>query len=322
MKLHRNARTCLHSRMLIVRRVEELGWTLAQAAEAVGVSVRTVSKYVRRYREEGEDGLRDRSSAPQRVANRTPEERIQVIAALRRLRMTGAEIAELLGMPLSTVSAILTRSGLGRLSALEPREPANRYEKSRPGELVHIDVKKLGRITAAGHRVTGSRSGRGRSRYGTRSPGWEYVHVAVDDATRLAYAEVLADEKGRSAASFLRHSVAFFASFGIRVERVLTDNGPAYLSVAHALACRALGLKHSRTRPYRPQTNGKAERFIRTLLGGWAYGAVYRHSEERTRGLEGWLDFYNRRRPHGSLGRQPPVERLRTLRNNVTGSYN
>jgi transposase InsO family protein len=320
MKLHRNARTCLHSRRLLIRRVEEQDWTLAQAAEAAGVSVRTVAKYLRRYREEGEEGLLDRPSAPQTVANRTPEDRIQVIAALRRLRMTGAEIAELLAMPLSTVSAILSRIGLGRLSRLEPREPANRYEKQRPGELVHVDVKKLGRIARPGHRVTGRVSGGGHHRR-AYDLGWEFVHVAIDDATRLAYAEVLADEKGQTAVGFLRRAVAFFASFGIDVERLLTDNGPAYRSVVHALACKALGLKHSRTRPYRPQTNGKAERFIRTLLGGWAYGAIYGSSEERTRALTGWLEFYNRRRPHGSLGRQPPVKRLQALRNNVAGSY-
>ena len=316
MKLHRNARTCPRQRLLIVKRVREEGWTLTAAAAAAGVSVRTVSKYLRRYEREGEEGLLDRSSAPQTVANRTPEERIQVIAALRRLRMTGAEIAELLRMPLSTVSAILVRIGLGRLSALEPREPANRYEMSRPGELVHVDVKKLGKIGQPGHRVSGDRRTR------SRGVGWEYVHVCVDDATRLAYAEVLADEKAQTAVAFLRRALAFFRAYGVRVERVLTDNGPAYRSVLHALACRALGLKHSRTRPYRPRTNGKAERFIRTLLGGWAYGAIYGSSQERRRALSGWLDFYNRRRPHGSLGRQPPVERLRALRNNVAGSYN
>jgi class 3 adenylate cyclase/transposase InsO family protein/tetratricopeptide (TPR) repeat protein len=266
MKLHRNARTCPHSRRLIVERVEEKGWTLAQAAEAAGASVRTVSKYRRRYRLEGEEGLLDRPSAPQTVANRTPEERVQVIAALRRLRMTGAEIAELLAMPYSTVSAILSRIGLGRMSALEPREPANRYEKARPGELVHIDVKKLGKIGRPGKRVNGD------PRTRSRGIGWEFVHVAVDDATRLAYEEVLADEKAATAVGFLRRALAFFASYGVSVERLLTDNGPAYRSVLHALACKALGLKHSRTRPYRPQTNGKAERFIRTLLGGWAYG--------------------------------------------------
>ena len=313
MKVHGNARTCLHSRLLMVRRVREEEWTLAQAAEAAGVSVRTVSKWLRCYDREGEEGLLDRSSAPRTVANRTPEDRIRVIAALRRLHMTGAEIAELLTMPLSTVSVILTRIGLGRLSRLEPREPANRYEKSRAGELVHVDVKKLGRIARPGHRVTGRVSGGGQHRRAFEL-GWEFVHVAIDDATRLAYAEVLADEKGRTAAAFLRRAVAFFASFGIRVERVMSDNGPAYRSVVHALACRALGLKHSRIRPDRPRTNGKAERFIRTLLGGWAYGAIYRDSAERTRALNGWLEFYNRRRPHGSLNRQPPLERLRALR--------
>jgi transposase InsO family protein len=315
MKLHRNARTCPHSRLLIVDRVRAEGWPLARAATAAGVSVRTVSKYLRRYEQEGEEGLLDRSSAPGTIPHRTSEERTQAIAALRRLRLTGAQIAELLRMPSSTVSAVLTRIGLGRLSALEPREPANRYEKQRPGELVHVDVKKLGKIGRPGHRVNGDRRTR------SRGVGWEFVHVCVDDATRLAYVEVLADEKGATAVGFLRRALAFLASYGISVERVMTDNGPAYRSVVHALACRALGLKHSRTRPYRPRTNGKAERFIRTLLGGWAYGAIYGSSDERRLGLSGWLEFYNRRRPHGSLGRQPPVRRLRALRDNVAGSY-
>ena len=315
MKLHSNARTCPRSRLLMVRRVEKEGWTLAETAAAAGVSGRTVSKWLRSYREEGEQGLLDRSSAPRSVPHRTPEDRIQAMAALRRLRFTGAEIAALLGMKRSTVSAILTRVGLGRLSALEPREPANRYEKRRAGELIHVDVKKLGKIGRPGHRVNGDRRTR------SRGVGWEYLHVAVDDATRLAYAEVLADEQATTAAAFLRRALAFFRGFGIRVERVLTDNGSCYRSVVHALACRALALKHSRTRPYRPRTNGKAERLIRTLLGGWAYGAIYRTSEERTRALAGFLDFYNRRRPHGSLGRQTPVERLHAVRNNLVGSY-
>jgi transposase InsO family protein len=321
MRLHGNARTCPHGRLLMVRRVED-GWTLAQAAEAAGVSVRTVSKWLARYRQEGEDGMLDRSSAPRSVPLRTPDDRIAVVAALRRLRMTAAEIAELLSMPPSTVSALLTGIGMGRLSRLEPLEPPNRYERARAGELVHVDVKKLGRIEGAGHRVTGDRRRQGSSNHRARTTGWEYVHVAVDDATRLAYVEVLADEKAASAVAFLRRAAAFFRSFGVRVERVMTDNGSAYRSLVHALACRALGLKHLRTRPYRPRTNGKAERFIRTLLGGWAYGAIYRNSDERTRALPGWLDFYNRRRPHRSLGRQTPVERLQALRNNVLGSYN
>jgi len=323
MKLHANARTCPHSRRLAVDRVEREGWTLAAAAEAAGVSVRTVSKWRRRYREEGEQGLFDRCSAPASVPLRTAEGRIAVIAALRRLRMTGAEIAEALGMPPSTVSGILTRIGLGKLWRLEPFEPANRYEKQRPGELVHVDVKKLGRISGgAGHRITGNRRRQGSSSHSARATGWEYVHVAIDDATRLVYVEVLDDEKAATAVGFLRRAIAHFAAFGITVERLMTDNGSAYRATIHALACKALGIKHLRTRPYRPRTNGKAERFIRTLLGGWAYGAIYRDSAERQRALAGWLDYYNRRRPHRSLGRQAPLERLHTLnRNNVLGSY-
>jgi len=301
---------------LAVDRVERGGWTLRAAAEAAGVSVRTVSKWLRRYRDEGEQGLLDRCSAPGSVPLRTGESRVAVIASLRRLRMTGAEIAETLAMPASTVSGILTRIGLGKLWRLEPLEPPNRYEKKRPGELVHVDVKKLGRIGRPGHRVNGDRRTR------TRGIGWEYVHVAIDDATRLVYVEVLDDEKAVTAVGFLRRAVAHFASFGIRVERLMTDNGSAYRATIHALACKALGIKHLRTRPYRPRTNGKAERFIRTMLGGWAYGAIYRDSAERQRALAGWLDFYNRRRPHRSLGRQAPLERLHALnQNNVLGSY-
>ena len=316
MRLHGNARTCLHSRRLIVERVLGQGWTLAQAAEASGVSVRTVSKWLSRFRAEGEQGLADRSSAPLSLPRRTPEERVQAIASLRRLRMTAAEIAECLVMPLSTVSAVLTRIGLGKLSRLEQPEPANRYERKRPGELLHIDVKKLGRIGRPGHRVNRDR----RSR--SRGVGWEYVHVCVDDATRLAYVEVLEDEKAVTAVGFLKRAVAHYKAHGIRVERVMTDNGPCYASLLHALACKKLRIKHLRTRPYRPRTNGKAERFIRTMLAGWAYGAIYGNSQERTAALTGWLDHYNHRRPHGSLSHQPPQQRLEALRrNNLAGSY-
>jgi transposase InsO family protein len=316
MKLHANARTCPHSRRLAVERVERSGWTMAAAAEAAGVSVRTLSKWRRRYRLEGEQGFLDRSSAPARVPARTSEERVALIAALRRLRMTGAEIAETLAMPCSTVSGILTRIGLGKLWRLEPVEAANRYERQRPGELIHVDVKKLGRIGRPGHRVNGDRRTR------ARGIGWEYVHVAIDDATRIPYVEVLEDETALTAVGFLRRAVAHYAAHGIRVEQVMTDNGPAYLSIAHALACKALRLKHIRTRPYRPRTNGKAERFIRTMLGGWAYGAIYRNSDERRRALPAWLDYYTHQRPHRSLSRQTPLERLHTLnRNNLLGSY-
>jgi transposase InsO family protein len=315
MRLHGNARTCPHSRRLAMQRLEQ-GWTLARAAEAAGVSVRTVSKWRCRYRVEGELGLFDRSSAPTRVPRRTAEERVQAIALLRRQRLAAWQIAERLQMPLSTVSTVLARIGLGRLSALEPAEPPNRYQRERPGELVHIDVKKLGRIGRPGHRVNGDRRTR------TRGIGWEYVHVAVDDATRLAYIEVLEDEKAVTAVAFLRRAVAHFGDYGIRVERVMTDNGSCYRAIVHALACKTLGIRHLRTRPYRPRTNGKAERFIRTMLGGWAYAATYQTSTQRRRALPGWLDFYNHRRPHGSLSRQAPATRLNALRNNLAGSYN
>ncbi len=245
-----------------------------------------------------------------------------MIAALRRLRLTGAEIAELLDMALSTVSGILTRIGMGKLGRLG-LEPAQRYERQRPGELIHIDVKKLGRIgpKGAGHRMTGSKRGQAnRGTDGKRTAGWEYVHVAIDDATRLAYVEVLTDKKAPTAIGFLRRAVKHYNSYGITVERLITDNGSAYISTIHALACRALGIRHLRTRPYRPQTNGKAERFIRTMLAGWAYGAIYRTSAERTATLAGWLDFYNRRRPHGALSHKPPIARLNEL-NNLLGSY-
>jgi transposase InsO family protein len=323
MRLHANAPLSPKGRLVLCRRVEEEGWTLRAAAEAAGLSVRSAGKWVARYRREGEAGLCDRSSAPRSIPHRTPEDRVEAIAALRRLRMTGAEIAECLGMALSTVSAVLVRTGLGKLSRLEPPEPPNRYERSRPGELVHIDVKKLGRILRPGHRVTGDRSSRKKHGVGKRSlgvAGWEFVHVCVDDATRLAYVEVLADERATTAIAFLKRALGFFRAHGIRVERVMTDNGSAYRSTIHTLACRMLGIRHLRTRPYRPRTNGKAERFIRTMLGAWAYGAIYATSAERTAALPGWLEFYNWRRPHGSLSKRPPGTRLHEL-NNVTGSY-
>jgi transposase InsO family protein len=328
MKLHGNARLTPRGRLLLVQRVCDQAMSLQTAALSAGVSTRTASKWVARYRQEGELGLYDRSSAPHRVPGRTPDERVSVIAALRRLRMTAAEIAEVLEMALSTVSAVLLRIGLGKRSRLEPPEPANRYERKRPGELIHIDIKKLGRIQGgAGKRM---RDGLRRHYTPTRTDaaghrrktvGWEYVHVCVDDATRLAYVEVLNDERGHTVAGFLRRAVAHYASYGITVERVMTDNGPAYRSAMHAVACRLAGVRHLRTRAYRPRTNGKAERFIRTMLGGWAYGAIYGSSAERTRALAGWLDHYNRRRPHGSLSRQAPLSRLTQLRNNVPGTY-
>jgi transposase InsO family protein len=317
MKLHANARTCPKSRKLLVSRIEEEGWSLMVAAEAAGISERSARMWLTRWRSEGEVGLADRSSAPRRVPSRLPADRLEAIEALRRLRMTAAEIAEVLGMALSTVSRWLARIGLGKRSRLEPPEPPN--ERKRPGELIHVDVKKLGRISAkgAGHRVTGTRgpSIQRRTENGKQRKvtGWEFVHVCVDDATRLAYVEVLPDEKGASAAAFLRRAVSWFKGMGITVKRVLSDNGSCYRSGAHAEACRELGMRHLFTRPYRPRTNGKAERFIQTLTNRWAYGAIYGSSAERTAALQGWLDHYNFRRRHGSLGHRPPAARLAEL---------
>jgi transposase len=316
MNLHANAALSLKGRRQLCLAVVDQERTVTQAAEAAGVSVRCVRKWVGRYQAEGELGLRDRSSAPHRIPHRTSEQRVEVIAALRRLRFTGPEIAEVLGMALSTVSGILTRTGMGKLGRVG-LEPAVRYERERPEELIHIDVKKLGRIQrGAGARITGMANRGSRPRrtdalgVSRQLAGWEYVHVAIDDCTRLAYAEVLPDQKTSTVIGFLRRAVAFYARYGITVQQLLTDNGGAYRSTIHAIACRTLGVRHLRTRAYRPQTNGKAERFIRTLTAGWAYGAVYRSSTERTTALDGWLWHYNHQRRHSALGHQPPIARL------------
>jgi transposase InsO family protein len=326
MKLHANAALSLNGRRRLARSVVEHERTLTEAAEAAGVSVRCARKWVGRYRNEGELGLRDRSSAPRRIPHRTSPQRVDAILALRRVRFTAVEIAECLGMALSTVSAILTRSGMGRLGRIG-LEPAQRYERARPGELIHIDVKKLGRIEGGvGHRFIGRlgarRGGTRIDRNGIRRnlTGWDCVHIAVDDCTRLAYAEVLPNEQATTIVGFLRRAVAFYVRHGITVERLLTDNGSGYRSTIHAIACRSLGIRHLRTRAYRPQTNGKAERFIRTLLNGWAYGAIYRTSAERTAALDGWLWHYNHRRRHSALGHQPPIARLHE-RTNPPGTY-
>ena len=323
MKLHRNAALSLKKRELLCDRVVDEQWSLTKAAAAAEVSERTARKWVRRYLAEGEAGLFDRSSRPHSSPTATPEDRVQLIAELRRgCRMTGAEIAETLAMPLKTVQGVLTRIGLGKLWRLD-QEQVVRYERQRPGELVHVDVKKLGRIQGgAGHRVTGRKHHNpvtGGRRHVRRTVGWEFCHIAIDDFSRLAYVEVLEDEKATTAVGFLKRAVKFFAANGIKVEAVMTDNGSPYVSFAHAFACRQLRLKHLRTRPRRPQTNGKAERFIRTMLAGWAYGRIYASSSERRAALDPWIDFYNRRRPHGALGHKPPVTRLGG--NNVLGSY-
>lgn len=316
MKLHRNAALSWNGRRQLAERVVVQGWSVAGAAEAAGVSVRCARKWIGRYRAAGEAGLVDRSSAPATVANRTDPERIAVIAKLRALRMTAAEIAETLAMPLSTVSGILTRIGMGRLGRLG-LEPAVRYERARPGELVHVDVKKLGRIPAGGGWFAHGRSARpstNRSR-----PGYEFVHCAIDDHTRLAYAEIHPDERTETCAGFLRRAAAWFADHGIdRIEAVMTDNALAYRNGrAWQQALTDLGATATFTRRYRPQTNGKAERFNRTLLEEWAYSQPFTSSSHRADALPTWLHTYNHHRTHTAIGGQPPINRV----NDLAGHY-
>jgi transposase InsO family protein len=313
MKVHASARLSPIGRRLLVDRIVSGKFSVREAAEAQGVSDRTAYRWLARWRAEGEAGLLDRSSAPHRIPHKTPLEREQLIAKLRRLWMTAAEIAEVLGMAISTVCAVLKRIGLGKRSRLEPPEPPNRYELSAPGELVHIDIKKLGAIKHAGKRMLGR--GPGRYHHGA---GWQFVHIAIDDHSRLAYVEVLADERASTAVGFLSRAVAWFADHGVQVQRVMTDNGSCYRSHRHRIACLALGVRHTRTRPGRPRTNGKAERFIQTLLREWAYSRLYASERERLAALPTWLDRYNWHRPHGSLSHKPPGSRL----TNLAGNYN
>ena len=322
MKLHGNHRTCPSSRLLICRRVLAEGWTLRQAAEAAGCSVRTASKWLKRFRE-GDQELFDRCSRPRRSPGRLPDGRVHAIEKLRRLWMTAAEIAEVLAVPLSTVSLWLKRIGLGRRSRLTPLEAPNRYERRHPGELVHVDIKRLGRISlrGAGHRVLGHRRSQYSNRVAgrqTRFTGYEYVHVMIDDHTRLAYAEVLDGLTASYAIAFLRRALAWFAERGVRVTALMSDNGSCYVSHAYRAALHELGLRHLRIRPGRPQTNGKAERFIQTLLNEWAYTRIYGSSRERTTALPPYLERYNYKRPHGSLAKQAPATRLNNLVRNYT----
>lgn len=299
----------------MARRVLEEGWTVTEAAEAAGVSVRRAGEWVRRFAA-GDCELADRPSGPKgRPPGRVSVEREAVIAELRgEVRMNAVQIAEALGMSERTVRAVISRLGLAKLPPLEEPEPANRYERPMPGELIHIDVKKLGRIGRPGHRVNSDRTTR------TRGIGWEFVHVCIDDCTRLAYVEVLHDERKETVTAFLRRAVAWFAAQGVIIERLMTDNGPGYRSKLHRKACAALGIRHLFTRPYRPRTNGKAERLIRTLLAGWAYKRSYATSAERRAALAAFLTYYNTQRPHRSLHGQTPQQRL-TQRNKTAAAY-
>jgi transposase InsO family protein len=312
MNIHKNARLTRLSRADLVRRVEA-GQPIAAVAAAFGVSIRTVRKWVARFKAEGIEGLRDRSSRPHRLYRPTPPAIVGQVEALRRQRWTGKQIAAELDISPATVSRILRRLGLNRISALEPAEPVRRYERQHPGELIHIDIKKLGRFDRVGHRITGDRRGQSNS----RGVGWEFVHVAIDDASRIAFSQILPDEKKESAIAFLRAAVAYYASLGITVARVMTDNGACYKAHAFRNACRDLGLRHIRTRPYTPKTNGKAERFIQTALREWAYAQAYPNSHSRAEELPFWLHRYNWHRPHGSLKSKPPISRLALTKNNL-----
>ncbi|MDD9371011.1 MAG: IS481 family transposase [Acidimicrobiales bacterium] len=299
MRLHGNARLTPHGRTLMCRRVRDEGWTVQRAAHAAGCSERTCYRWLARF--DAGQSMADRSSAPRTVPGRTPQATEALIVQLRRLRWTSTRIAAELGLATSTVCAVLARVGLNRLSKLEPPEPPNRYCRRHPGELVHIDVKKLGRFDRPGHRVTRTRTGNRN-----RGVGWEAVHVAVDDTTRLAYVEILPDERGVTSVGFLQRAIAWFATHGITVQRVMTDNGAPYKSRVWAAWCADHDLRHLRTRPYRPRTNGKAERFIQTMLREWAYAAAYRSSAHRAEVLPSWLEYYNQRRPHSALGHKAP----------------
>jgi transposase InsO family protein len=307
MKAHKNARTTLHSRQLLVERIDQ-GLPAWQVAQDLGVSRQTVQKWLARIRAQGPSGLHDRSSRPVHSPTALSKAKVERIAALRLQRLTAEEISQRLRLPRSTVARHLVGLGMGKLPPLHPPPPVVRYEREHPGELIHIDTKKLGRFQRLGHRVTGNRH------QSSRHAGWDYLHVCIDDASRLAYAQIHPDELRYTASRFLIHALRFFRSHGVQVQRVMTDNGTAYRSKAFAKTCRRLGLQHKRTRPYTPRTNGKAERFIQTLLRQWAYRRAYLNSGLRNAALPGWLHRYNHLRPHASLGRKPPISRLASQR--------
>ena len=310
MKVHKNARMTVHGRLLLVARVRELGWRVEDAALAAGVSVRSAYKWLARHRAGGERALHDRSSVPARSPRRLPLEITAEIERLRRQRLTGPQIARRLQRPRSTIGLVLRRLGLGRLAALEPRPPVIRYQRASPGDLLHIDTKKLGRIDGIGHRITGDRTGP------RRHSGWEILHVAIDDAARLAYSEILPDERKASAIAFLDRALTWFGRHGVRIERIMTDNGSAYRSHDFRRACADAGLRHLRTRPYTPRTNGKAERFIQTALREWAYARPYATSSERSHAIDPWLHHYNHHRPHAGINALTPATRLNNLLGN------
>ena len=313
MDIHKNARLTPHSRAELVRRVLEQRQTPKAVATAFGVCCKTVRKWVARFQAEGPDGLQDRSSRPHRLYRPTPAPIVRRIEALRRERCTGRQIAAEVGVSPATVSRVLRRLGLNKLKALEPAEPIRRYERKHPGEILHIDIKKLGRFSRTGHRITGDRKGQSS----TRGVGWEYVHVCVDDHSRIAFTRIMPNEKKESATAFLKAAVAYYKSLGVIVQRIMTDNGSCYRSKKFAKACNKLNIKHLKTRPYTPRTNGKAERFIQTALREWAYARAYQTSDQRAKDLPIFTHQYNWHRPHGSLNANTPISRLGLKRDNL-----
>jgi len=321
MNVHKNARLTPRGRERIVHQVQS-GQTPKAVSEAAGVCPRTVRKWLVRYRREGVAGLADRSSRPHRLYRPTPQAIVEQVETLRRRRRTGRQIAAELRISPATVSRILKRLGLNRIGALEPAAPIHRYERAKPGEMIHIDIKKLGRIDGIGHRITGDRRGQSNRRARGKGLGWEFVHVAIDDNSRIAFAKVMANEKKRSATAFLKAALAYYESLGVKVERVMTDNGSCYKSFAFRRACKRFGLKHIRTKPYTPKTNGKAERFIQTCLREWAYAQAYHHSRQRTGELPYWLHRYNWHRPHAGIGAKTPISRLGLTEDNLLRLHN
>jgi transposase InsO family protein len=313
MDIHKHAPLTPKGREMMVRAVVDCGLSKATAARQFNVTPKTVAKWVKRFRDEGLDGLHDRSSRPLSSPGQTAPATAAAIEALRRRRYTAKQIAAEVAVSPATVSRILRRLGLNRLSALEPAEPVRRYERARPGELLHLDIKKLGKFNRIGHRITGDRTGQSN----TRGVGWEYVHLAIDDHSRLAYSEVQPDEKRGSCLRFLFNALRFFRSLGVKVHRVMTDNGVSFRSRRYANALRLLNIKHLRTKPYTPKTNGKAERFVQTSLREWAYARAYDTSEQRAAELPVWLHRHNWHRPHGSIGSKPPISRLGLTENNL-----
>jgi len=313
MDTHKNARLTPKGREAMVRAVVDGGLSKAEAARRYNTTPKTVAKWVERFRRQGVEGLRDRSSRPLSSPSQTAQATCDAVEVLRRQRYTGAQIAAQVGVSPATVSRILRRRGLNKLSALEPAEPARRYERERPGEIIHIDIKKLGRFNQIGHRITGDRTGQSNA----RGVGWEFLHLAIDDHSRLAYSEIMPDEKRRSCLRFLFNALRFFRAHGVKVERIMTDNGTSFRSRRYAKALRMLKIKHLRTKPYTPKTNGKAERFVQTALREWAYAKAYLHSDQRAAELPIWLHRYNWHRPHASLKANTPISRLGLTEDNL-----